>query len=168
MNQQKWRPLLLVIPSIPLRLQNPPLDLPLRTVEVEFFSGIQGLTLQLFVGKPRELTNRERLSFEVLGIVIPGIVGSGELIESTDNVDIAGLREGALRIQETAAGQGLNGTSSVLIGEFERRDEFLIGTRLRSRDREHEDLDTGLASGGEIDVPVVLGKLHEHVSPHGV
>jgi len=47
----------------------------------------------------------------------------------------------------------------VLIREVERRGEFLAGVRLRSRDREDEDLDTSLASGGDIDVLVVSGEL---------
>ena len=74
MNQQKRRPLLPVILAIPLRFQNPPLDLLFRTIEVEFLSSVQVLTLQLLLGKLRELANRERLGFEVLRIIIPGIV----------------------------------------------------------------------------------------------
>ena len=74
MNQQKRRPFLLVILVIPLRFQNPPLDLLFCTIEIEFLSSVQVLTLQILLGELRELANRERLGFEVLGIVIPGIV----------------------------------------------------------------------------------------------
>ena len=74
MNQQKRRPLLLVILAIPLRFQNPPLDLLFCTIEIEFLSSVQVLTLQILLGELRELANRERPRFEVLGIIIPGIV----------------------------------------------------------------------------------------------
>jgi len=74
MDQKKWRPLLLIILAIPLRLQNPPLDLPLRTTKVEFLSSVQGFALQLLLSEPRELAYRERLSVEALGIVVPGII----------------------------------------------------------------------------------------------
>ena len=74
MNQQKRRPLLLIILAIPLRFQNPPLDLPLRTIEVEFLSSVQLLILQLLLGELCELTNREQVRSEVLGIFVPGIV----------------------------------------------------------------------------------------------
>ena len=74
MNKQQRRPLLLVVLSVPLRLQNPPLDLPLRTIKVEFLSSVQVLVLQLLLGELRELANRERVSIEILGVVIPRIV----------------------------------------------------------------------------------------------
>ena len=74
MNEQKRRPLFLIAFSIPLRLQNPTLNLPFRTIEVEVFSRIKDLTLQLLLGKLRELGYSKRLSVEALGVVIPGIV----------------------------------------------------------------------------------------------
>jgi len=101
MNQQKRGPLLLVILAVPLRLQNPPLDLSFRTIKEELLSCVQGFALQLFLGEPRELVDRERLGVKVLGIIVPGIVRSGELIESSDDVDVVRLCEGVLRVQET-------------------------------------------------------------------
>jgi len=91
--------------------------------------------------------------------MIPGIVRYGQLIQSTDDVDIIRFRERVLRIQETPTGQGLDGTGGVLISEFERRGEFLVRTGLRIRDWEYEDLDTGLASSDEVDELVVLREL---------
>ena len=43
--------------------------------------------------------------------------------------------------------------------EREWQGEFIAGTRLRSWDRENKDLDTGLASGGEIYVFIIFGEL---------
>ena len=74
MNQQERRPLLLVVLAIPLRFQNPSLNLLLRTIKVEFLSSAQGFTLQFFLSKPRELANHERLGVEILSVVVPGIV----------------------------------------------------------------------------------------------
>ena len=104
MDQQKRRPLHLVVPAIPLRLQNPPLDLLLRALKIEFLSSVQVFTLQLPLGELRELADRKRLRFEVLGVVIPGIVRSGELIEPADDIYVVRFRERALRIQKAAAG----------------------------------------------------------------
>ena len=74
MNQQKRSPLLFIILAIPLRLQNPTLNLPLRTLKVEFLPSIKVFTLQLHLSEPRKLAYPERPSAEVLGIVVPGIV----------------------------------------------------------------------------------------------
>lgn len=74
MNQQKRRPLFLVVLAIPLRLQYPALNLPFRTIEVEFFSCVKVFTLQLLLGEPRELVHPEGPGVEALGIVIPGVV----------------------------------------------------------------------------------------------
>jgi len=55
----------------------------------------------------------------------------------------------------------------VFISEFERRGKFLVGCRLGTWDWEDENLGASLASGGEVDVLVVFGKLQEHVRSHG-
>ena len=52
----------------------------------------------------------------------------------------------------------------MFVGECERRGEFLVGTRLRDWDWEHENLDMSLASGSEIDVFVIFGELQECIS----
>ena len=71
MNHQKRRPLLLVILAVPLRFQNPSLNLLLRTMKVEFLSRVQLLILQLLLSELREPANREQVRFEVLGIFVP-------------------------------------------------------------------------------------------------
>ena len=47
----------------------------------------------------------------------------------------------------------------MFIGEVEWRGEFLAGIGLGSWDWEHENLDTSLTSGSEIDVLVIFGEL---------
>ena len=74
MNQQERRPLLLVLLAIPLRFQNPPLNLLLRTIKVKFLASVQLLILQLLLGEFCELADRKQVKSEVLGIFVPGIV----------------------------------------------------------------------------------------------
>lgn len=53
----------------------------------------------------------------------------------------------------------MDGTSSMFIGEGEWGGEFLAGIGLGSWDWEHENFDTSLTSGGEIDVLIIFGEL---------
>lgn len=159
-NQQKRRPLLPVVLTIPLRLQNPALNLPLRTLKVELFSSIKVFTFQLFLGEPRELAHWERsLSVGALDFTVPRVVWYIEFVKPADHVDVVRLRERVLRVKEAAARQGLDGANGVLVGECQRRGKFLIGTRFRSGDRKHENFDASVASGSEINILVVFGEL---------